>query len=120
MKEVRQIKQLQSQLNILQGDAEALKIDISNKQKEHSQKMQSIARLKEEILKLGGNDTLKISEHALVRYFERVKGYNIAEIEKEILSEDIIKLINTLGGNGQYPNKGFSIVMKNNTVITIV
>lgn len=59
MKEVRQYKQLQSQLNIMLGDAEALRIEVS-------------------------------------------------------------KLVEALGGNGSYPNDGFSVVMKNYTVTTVV
>lgn len=120
MKEIRQYKQLQSQLNNMRADADALKIEIANKQREYNQKLQAIEKLKNEMVKLTNSENLKISEHAIVRYFERVKGFDIEQVEKEILSEQVVKLVEQLGGNGQYPNEGFSVVMKNYTVTTVV
>jgi predicted nuclease with TOPRIM domain len=118
IKDVRKLKQIQSQLNQLSGDAEALKIEVAAKQKEYQQKLEAVRRLKKEISKLD-DETLKVSEHAIVRYFERVKGFDILEIEKEILSESVIKLVEQLGGNGSYPNESFSVVMINYTVTTV-
>ena len=120
MKEVRQYKQLQSQLNNMQADADALKIEVANKQREHSQKLQAIEKLKNEMAKLNNNENLKVTEHAIVRYFERVKGFDIQQVEKEILSEQVLNLVDKLGGSGTYPNDKFSIVMKNYTVTTVV
>lgn len=120
MKEVRKYKQLQSQLNAMLGDMEALKIEIANKQRECNQKQQAINNLKAEIEKLDSDGVLKVSEHAIVRYFERVKGFDIQEIEKEILSEQVLALVDKLGVNGTYPNDGFSIVLKNGTVATVI
>lgn len=120
IKDARKIKGLQSQLSALQGEAEAIKIDISSKQKEYNNKMNAINRLKQQIDNLSKNKNIKISEHALIRYFERVKGYDINEIEKEILNDDILKMVEVLGGNGKYPNKDYSVVIKDFTVTTIV
>lgn len=120
MKEVRQYKQLQSQLNTMLGDADALKVEVANKQREYNQKLQAIEKLKNEMAKLNNKESLKVSEHAIVRYFERVKGFDIEQVEKDILSEQVVKLVEQLGGNGQYPNEGFSVVMKNYTVTTVV
>lgn len=120
MKEVRQYKQLQSQLNTMLGDSDALKIEVANKQREYNQKLQAIEKLKNEMAKLNNKESLKVSEHAIVRYFERVKGFDIEQVKKEILSEQVVKLVEQLGGNGQYPNERFSVVMKNYTVTTIV
>jgi hypothetical protein len=120
MKEVRQYKQLKSQLNIMLADADALKIEAANKQREYNQKLQAIDKLKFEMAKLNNSEKLKVSEHAIVRYFERVKGFDIEQVEKEILSEKVLILVDKLGGNGSYPNDGFSVVMKNYTVTTVV
>ena len=49
IKDARKIKGLQSQLSALQGEAEAIKIDISSKQKEYNNKMNAINRLKQQI-----------------------------------------------------------------------
>lgn len=120
IKDDRLIKGLTSQLQKLTGESEALKNELSNKNKEYQSKLQAIKNLKSEIDKLSKDTTVKVSEHAIVRYFERVKGYNIAEIEKDILSDEVLNLISQLGENGKFPNNGFHVVLKNNTVTTIL
>lgn len=121
MKEVREIKKLHTQLNILIEKYEICSIDFRNKEKELSNLLKEINRMKDVIQKAENTKTLKVSEHAIVRYFERVKGFNIEEIEKEILSENVVSLINKLdGNNGTYPNGDYSVILKNNTVITVI
>ena len=120
MKQARKIKGLKSQLKIMQGDAEALKIEIANKQKEYNAKLNAIKTLKEEIEKFQNNKNIKVSEHAIVRYFERVKGFDISDIEKEILTDEVLNLVEQLGGTGGYPNSDFKVLMKDYTVTTIV
>lgn len=119
MKEARKIKGLKSQLRIMEGDAEALKFEVANKQREYTAKRNKIQTLKEEIERFENNGSVKVSEHAIVRYFERVKGFNISDIEKDILTEEVLNLVEQLGGTGTYPNKDFKVLMKGNTVTTI-
>ena len=69
--------------------------------------------------KLGNATVPRVSEHAVLRYLERVKGYNIAEVEHAILTPKVLKMIETLGGTGKFPGDGFTIVMKDYTVTTI-
>lgn len=120
MKEARKIKGLKSQLSKLRGDSESLKIELANTQREYHAKLKKIEQLQLDIDHFEKNGKIKVSEHAIVRYFERVKGLDIELVEKEILSKDVMKLIDQLGGNGTYPNKDFKIILKNNTVTTIV
>ena len=119
MKEAQKIKRLKSQLNKLEGDAEALKVSVINTQKDYQSKLKSIKDLKEQINSFEKDTTIRVSEHAILRYLERVKGINISEIEKEILSDEVLNLVNQLGGTGGYPNKDFKVLMKNYTVTTI-
>lgn len=118
----RKIKGLQTQLKILEGDASALKVEISNKQKEYSQKVSSINSIKQEIEKLEKieKNEFRVSEHAIVRYFERVKGFNIDDIQKEILNDKIKEMTKTIGCNGTFPNNGFSVIIKDSTVTTVI
>jgi predicted DNA binding CopG/RHH family protein len=120
MKEARKIKGLKSQLKKMEGDAEALKVEAANKQREYNAKRNKIQTLKYEIERLDKNGNIRVSEHAIVRYFERVKGFDISEIEKEILTDEVLKLVEQLGGNGGYPNKDFKVLMKDFTVTTII
>jgi hypothetical protein len=69
--------------------------------------------------KLNGKENLKVSEHAIVRYFERVLGSDIGLIEKKILTDEVVALVEKLGGTGTFNCDGFSVVIKNYTVVTI-
>jgi hypothetical protein len=120
MKEVRKTKGLKTQLQKSLGDAEATKVKLRLINQEYQTKLNAIAELKAQIEKLESVKEPRVSEHAIVRYFERVKGYNIQEIENEILSEEVLNLVDTLGGSGGFPNKDYQVVMKDYTVITIV
>jgi predicted RNase H-like nuclease (RuvC/YqgF family) len=60
-----------------------------------------------------------LTDHALVRYLERVKGIDIAQMKKEILNDKLRELIGTLG-NGKFPCDGFTAIVKDNQVITIL
>ena len=120
MKDIRKQKQLQTQLNTMTADADALRIEIANKQRMLGQQMKDIERMRLEIDKLRSTDELKVSEHAIVRYFERVKGFDIEQIEAEILSEKVRGFVEKLGGNGTYPNDWHQVVMKNKVVITVL
>lgn len=42
MKEARKIKGLKSQLKAMEGDAEALKVELGNKQRDYHNKLNSI------------------------------------------------------------------------------
>lgn len=120
MKEVRKIKGLKTQLKKMEGDAEALKVDVAIKQREYKNKLDCIKVLKQEIKKHENNDNIRVSEHAIVRYFERVLGFDISQIEEEILSKSVLELVEKLGGSGSYPNKTYQVVIKNYTVTTII
>jgi hypothetical protein len=120
MIEARKVKNLQSQLNNLIGDYEALKVEVANKQREVSQKKYAIDFLKEQISKMNNKKSIKVSEHAILRYLERISGLEIENIEKIILNDDVLDMINKLGGNGTYPNNEFKVVLKNYVVTTII
>jgi ribosomal protein L15 len=62
---------------------------------------------------------LIISEHAILRYIERVLEINIEKIKSEILTDEIIER-NKILGSGKYKNnKKFEVVIKDNIVVTI-
>lgn len=63
---------------------------------------------------------LRVSDHAIIRFLERVKKMEREEFEKEILDEKLIKIIKTLG-DGEFPlSNGRNIaVVKCGVVVTI-
>lgn len=70
-----------------------------------------------EVLKKN-NKGVKISDHAILRYLERVKHIDIEAIKKEMLPYDRIDAIVILG-DGKFPINKCTAVVKNNTIITI-
>jgi len=126
IKENQTLKQLSSQLSKLEGDLEAMQIDIKNKQKEYSAKIKMANELKEKINKLVTLNEITISEHALLRYFERVLKFDMDEIKQNILTEEVLKLVEELGGSGTYPagkqdvdGDNYRVTLKNNVVVTV-
>jgi hypothetical protein len=90
------------------------------KQREVSQKKYAIDVLKEQIFKMNNKKSIKVSEHAILRYLERISGLEIDNIEKLILNDEVLDMINKLGGNGAYPTNEFKVVLKNYVVTTII
>jgi len=60
-----------------------------------------------------------ISEHALLRYLERVGGIDIESTKKEMLSEQAVKMIKFINGNGKARVNGVDYIVKNNTIVTV-
>lgn len=59
-----------------------------------------------------------VSEHALLRYCERVLGIDLEEIKHKLLPESTIDQIKTLK-SGIFPSKDLKLVVKNKIVVTI-
>lgn len=114
------VKGLQSQLLLLQGEITALKTAIGNKQRELSLKEKTANSLSEQIKALNNPSDPQVSEHAVLRYLERVRGVNIDEVKKEILSEDLIEAIGKVGGTFKWKKDGHEVVLKDNVVVTVV
>lgn len=97
-----------------------IKLEISGKNKELTLKEKELKIIEDKIANLNLVNPV-ISEHAYLRYFERVLGYDLEEISKIILSEKVINLKDKLGNSGEYPNEnGFKVVFKDNRVTTIL
>ncbi len=121
MKKELTIKEMTTHLKRHESEVEVIKMEIDNKLKELDLKKGIIADIKNKIKNYEASAKLnpKVSEHALLRYLERVKGIDIKTCEQEILNKKVLEMIETLGGNGSFPNENFKLVMKDNVVVTI-
>lgn len=63
--------------------------------------------------------SIVISEHALLRYLERVGLMDMEEIKKRIIPDEQMLNIKGLVSNCTYPIDGYKLVIKNNVVVTI-
>jgi ribosomal protein L16/L10AE len=69
------------------------------------------------------NREIVVSEHAILRYLERIGGVNIDEVREKILSPSVRKYIDELG-SGKFPQNGsetgkYRVVVKNRVVTTV-
>lgn len=82
-------------------------------------KLELIAKHKGILKKINGlQKDIVVSEHAILRYFERILGYDLEDIKAKILTEDVIKA-HTIFKNGTFPMDKGKATIKNNVVITI-
>lgn len=123
------LKSLQTQLQEKKEElreAEERKQQIEDLRRESDEKVkklnQTISSLSKEINGFAERE-LVISEHAFLRYFERVLNHNLDEIKSELLSDQMKDLVKKFGGNGKFPvntNYGnFHLVFRNYVVVTI-
>lgn len=71
------------------------------------------------------NKELKVSDHAIVRYIERIMNRSglIKDIRRRILGEQVLDIIDVIG-EGEVPNKEINgeeylVRIKNGIVVTI-
>ena len=62
-----------------------------------------------------------VSEHAIIRYLERVKGVDINEIKNEILTENVKTMMEFSNNKHITVKRGdHTLVIDNNTVVTVI
>lgn len=105
--------QLQLELKALQESGTRLKMEIATKEKQ-------IKEVEEKIHKLKGADaSIIVSEHAILRYLERVYRLDLEKIKQEILPERIAAQAKVIG-NGRYGVIDHTLLIKDNVVVTVL
>lgn len=118
MSKSSKLKQLQSSLNLAKKDLSTQKKQSSEINHKIVATKRKIGNIKNEINILTRN--VVISEHALLRYLERVKFVDIEAIKKEILADDkIVNAIHSLD-SGSFPIQGCRLIVKDKVIKTIV
>ena len=115
-----------TQLKKVESEIEGLKLESSQVNKQLTQKYKLKEELEEKISSISRSDQeIIISEHAILRYFERVLGFDLETFKKLILNDGVMELIEKLDrGNGEYPSTSvegqkFKILLKDNVIVTI-
>ena len=117
-----ELKKLESMRATLEAEIGAMTLEEKALKQDISSKKQVLNQIKQKINKLSTNNSdLTVSEHAILRYFERVLGIDIDKVAEAILPEEEAKLIENLG-NGTYPIKdgAFKILIKDGVVVTVL
>lgn len=114
------LKQLNSLKRKCEAEVNVLKIDSDNIKNEIKQKKKYLAEINKQIKEINSKSDLIISEHAIIRYLERVLNIDINKLESELIPDKVKKQIAILG-NGTYPiGDSHKIVVKDNTIITVI
>lgn len=112
------LKALQVKKNQLILDLDFAKKEEKEKAANVSAIQKKLSAIKHEIDALSVKE-LVVSEHAILRYLERVMKIDMTEIKRKILNNDTIKHIDALGA-GKFPHEdGFRLVVKDRVVVTI-
>lgn len=106
---LRREKELVSEIEDIKGKKKEIDKNLEIKRKKLEGVKAKIANAQESVI---------ISEHAVIRYIERVLGIDIKEIEKKIVDEETEKIIREMRPCRIHRGE-FSILIKDNTVTTI-
>ena len=118
-KNAHDLKQLQVRLAKAEAEAGAAKEEVRAAQKREAEAAKLVASLRQQVeeYQAKGGEPM-VTEHALLRYFERVLGYDLEEIRGMILNDTTRAYIEQFG-SGKIPGKGFRIVVKDRAVVTV-
>lgn len=113
------LKGLQTQLEKAKGEYESAKNEVKESQDKCGRLKEKINRLSQKIEQLKDKGPVTITEHAQLRYIERVLGFDLGRVKESIITNKVQSMIDTLG-DGDYPiGDGYYVKVKNNTAITI-
>lgn len=118
MKNRHELKLLQAKKTKLEVEIISLEKDQKQIAKEIDNKKRELNAICQEIESFANKEPI-ISEHAMLRYIERVIGIDLGDIEKHILSEQNRKLID-FAGNCRIKSNGVELIVKNRCVVSVV
>lgn len=117
----QELKGLQTQLAKARAEEATLKTEAAALQRKHTharQAVQALERRIEELSRTAPEPT--VSEHAMLRYLERVKGVDMEAVRQEILGNGTAEAI-TFAGNGRIKKGGtdITLIVQNSVVVTV-
>ena len=98
------IKSLQVQITKIEQEIENYHLQLQNINLDINSKKEQMKKYQMELKKLKTSNEIIISEHAILRYIERVMKIDMDKLSSEIISHDFQNTLKNLG-NGTYPYK---------------
>lgn len=120
MQNTVELKGLQSQLTKKKAE-----LDLSyTEQKEVTAKINSlradVGKIEDNIRKvMDRSKDIVVSEHAIIRYLERVRGWDMEEIRREIIMPSVETQIKSFR-SGTFPGPKCKLRVKDNVVMTVI
>lgn len=115
-----ELKQLKTQLRLLKTKEKSLLTDVKEYQRQLSKHRELITAKELEISAFNESISIDVSNHALLRFLERVSGIDIDKLNSTILSDDLKQAVMFNKGEGTYDNGAFKACFKNYTITTII
>jgi len=121
VKDSAEIKGLETRRNKLQSERKALNIEIQDKQKQSSDMKTRIDGFQKKIEKLKAQKPkdLIVSEHAMLRYIERVMGIDLQELQERILPPEKAMEVKAMG-NCTYGMGDHRLTVKDGVIVTVL
>lgn len=119
-----ELKHLTTRKEQAERRLKALREELSSLDQKIRSETREIGDIDSQIAKLqtkakNQTKTVVFTEHAILRYLERVKGLDIDQVKKEMVPDLVTQQIRAMG-NGEYPVGTHSVKIKDNTVVTIL
>lgn len=113
------LKEFQGRLEKLKAEQAVIVMRRKEINKQEQEINSKIKRIKEEIGALTAKG-LTMSEHAILRYIERVEVIHPNEVSEKVITEELKKMHSILG-NGEFPigESGHSCIIKNGVIVSI-
>lgn len=65
------------------------------------------------------NKSVTVTEHALLRYLERVEGYDLEELANKIVSPEVFDIVSTQTSRGVYEADNYQVCYRGRKIVTI-
>lgn len=116
-----QINHLKNQLIELDYELAKIKADKLRAEKEYKKILDKVLDIRKYIdeLEKVENATIRITDHAILRYMERFQKFDPEPIKQVILDKINLDDLKTLGGTARIKIDNMRIVLDNYTVITV-
>ncbi len=125
MGEIEQnIERYEREIDILKKKKTGIDVELKRKKAAFDAEMKKVIEIDnkiiglEELIKSLKPRNIRISTHALLRYIERILKIDIEEIKRKIINKDIEQSYYQLG-DGKYHNGNITLLINNDTVVTI-
>ena len=117
-RDAAELKGLQVRLQKARADADNAKAALSDAQRKANEAGRLVSTLEEQVRAFTADDPV-VTEHALLRYCERILGIDLEAAKSEILSPSRLAIVRAMGtGKVDMPG-GRKLVFKNRAVVTI-
>lgn len=113
-----ELKQLSTQLWKAQDAHKVAREEVKAAQRKEAAAKRAVDQAQEQVDRLGGK-RLIVSEHALLRYFERVLGYDLAKISEGLLTDAVRSTMAAGISEGKIPSVGCRLIVKENVVVSL-